>query len=130
MVAIAEASLGDIGDLKKFLKAKRPYGVLALCDGRCPAFILVRSTTTPYIKSLATSGWQLSKFKSDRKCRLDGFGPISRERFLTKFYKLNETMTLTNVPDVTSLAVSGRLQNGIKYCTKLRKAGPVGQRVE
>ena len=35
-----------------------------------------------------------------------------------------------NLPDMTSLAVSSRLQNVIKYCTKVRKTGPASQRVE
>ena len=41
-----------------------------------------------------------------------------------------EFIGLTNVPDMTSLAASGRLQNAIKYCAEVRKTGPAGQRME
>ena len=34
------------------------------------------------------------------------------------------------LPDMMSLAASGRLQNAIKYCTKVHKMRVVGQRVE
>ena len=34
------------------------------------------------------------------------------------------------VPEMTSLAAASRLQNAIKYCTKVRNMGPAGQRVE
>ena len=40
------------------------------------------------------------------------------------------TIGLANLWDMTSLAAFGRLQNAIKYCTKVHKTGPAGQRVE
>ena len=36
---------------------------------------------------------------------------------------LSWTISSTNLPDMTSLAASRRLQNAIKYCTKVRKTG-------
>ena len=45
---------------------------------------------------------------------------------ITKFYTIGLTVPL----DVISLAVSGQVQNAFKYCTKVRKTSPVGQRVE
>ena len=62
-------------------------------------------------------------------------GGISGQRFKQgagNFMGLLMTIAPTNLPDMTSLAVSGRLQNVIKYGTKVRKTGPVqaGQRVE
>ena len=59
-------------------------------------------------------------------------GTISREKFKRgsrNFTDLSGTIGPTNLPDMASLAVSGR-QNLIKYCTKVRKTGLVGQRVE
>ena len=35
-----------------------------------------------------------------------------------------------NLPEITSLAAFDRLQNAVKYCTKVRKTGPAGQGVE
>ena len=35
-----------------------------------------------------------------------------------------------NLPDMTSLAASNRLQNAIKYCTKVHRTGLTGQRVK
>ena len=55
---------------------------------------------------------------------------ISRERFKQgsrTFPCLLRTIGLTNLPDMTSLAGSGRLQNAIKYCIKVRKTGPTGK---
>ena len=37
------------------------------------------------------------------------------------------TTSLTNLPDMTSQATSGRLKNAIKYCTKVRKTGAANQ---
>ena len=39
----------------------------------------------------------------------------------TKFYLLIGHNSPTNLPDLTSLAASGWLQNAIKYCIKVRK---------
>ena len=42
-----------------------------------------------------------------------------------------ETTGHINLPDMTSLVASSRLQNAVKYCTKVvRKTGPAGQRVK
>ena len=38
--------------------------------------------------------------------------------------RLLGTIGLTNLLDLTSLAASGRLQNAIKYCTKVTKRVP------
>ena len=57
-------------------------------------------------------------------------GRISREQFkraLRNFKDSSETISLTNAPDTTSPAASIRLQNALKYCTKVRKTGPVGR---
>ena len=74
---------------------------------------------------------------------VDGFGKmppqpasggISRER-LTRgspnFTRLSSITGPTNLLDMTLLVPSGRLQNVIKYWTKvMRNTGPAGQRVE
>ena len=58
-------------------------------------------------------------------------GGISRVRFKRgsqNFTELSKTTGTTNVPGATLLVTSGRLQNVIKYCTKLmRKTGLAGQ---
>ena len=138
--------------------------------------------------SLCTSGWQLSKFKNVRKCRIrqircciscetlwgkitkfykpiqadmtyngagydvtncfrseatakkpskmphqTSSGGISREWFRRgspNFARLSGTAGPRNLPDMTSLLPSRRLQNAIKYCPKvMRKTGPPGQSV-
>ena len=59
-------------------------------------------------------------------------GGISREQFKPSslnFTGIVRTTGPTNMPDMTSLAVSSRLQNAIKYGTKVRETGPAGQRV-
>ena len=60
-------------------------------------------------------------------------GGISQERFRRgsrTFAGLSGTIGSQNLPNMTSLAASGRLQNAVKYCTKVRKTGPADQRVE
>ena len=60
-------------------------------------------------------------------------GGISPERFQQlsqNFAYLSGTIDLTNLPDMTSLATSGRLHKATKYCAKVRKTGPAGQTVE
>ena len=42
---------------------------------------------------------------------------------VTKFYTLVGPASLTNLPDMTSLAAFIWLQNAIKYRTKVRKTG-------
>ena len=84
---------------------------------------------TYYIRSEVTA-------KNCRKYRLRRL----RVKFLTKGLSndhdrncthLSGTIGLTNLPDMTSLAASGRLQNAtIKYCANVRKPGPAGQRVD
>ena len=50
---------------------------------------------------------------------------------ITNFTHLSGITGPTNLPDMTSLVASGRLQNAIKYWTKvMRKVGPVDQRVK
>ena len=59
---------------------------------------------------------------------------VSRERFKQRSPNLeclSGTTGPINLPDMTLLPPSGRLQNAIKYYTKVRKkTGLVGQRVE
>ena len=58
---------------------------------------------------------------------------ISRDHFKwgsRNFTCLSQTTGPTNLRDLTSLTDSCRLQNAIKCCTKVRKTGPAGQRVE
>ena len=53
-------------------------------------------------------------------------GRIYGERFKRgsrNFTNLSGTDSLTNLLDTSLLAASGRLQNAIKYCTKVRKTG-------
>ena len=81
--------------------------------------------------SLATSGWQLSKFffKRLKMPPLTPFGGIFQEWFKQgsrNFTHMLWTIGPTNMPHMTSLALSGRLQNAIKYRTKVRKTGAVG----
>ena len=55
----------------------------------------------------------------------DGFGwnlLKTVKATISKFY----TLIVHNKPHMTSLAVSGRMQNAIKYCTKVRKTGAAG----
>ena len=62
----------------------------------------------------------------------NGFGAISQERFKRgsrNLTRVSRTIGPTKLPDMTSLAVSGRLQNVIKYGTVVRKTGLVGQRI-
>ena len=59
-------------------------------------------------------------------------GGLSRERFKggsRNFTHLSRTIGLTNLLDTTSLAASSRLQNAMKYCTKVRKTSPAGQKI-
>ena len=68
--------------------------------------------------------------KNSRKCRFRALGRISRERFkqgLRNFTALSETIILMNQPDTTSLAASGRLQNAVECCIKVRKTDPAGK---
>ena len=56
-------------------------------------------------------------------------GRISGERFKRwsrNFTRLSGTACLINLPDMTSRAASNRLQNGIKYCKKVRITGATG----
>ena len=78
------------------------------------------STTTPDMTSLLP-------VRSYRRSKMPppwASGVISRERFKRgshNFTCLSWTTGLPNVPDMTSLAISGRLQNAIKYCRKMHK---------
>ena len=56
-------------------------------------------------------------------------GRISGEQYKRgsgNFIRLSEIASLINLSDTMSLAASGRLQNAIKYCTKVRKMGAAG----
>ena len=48
---------------------------------------------------------------------------------ITNHPYLSGTIGLTNLSDMTSLSASDRLQNAIKYFTKVLKTGSAGQRV-
>ena len=91
---------------------------------------------TSDMTSLAASDWKLSRKKPWWKMPPPtALGGISRERFKRgspNSTHLSETIGNTKLPDshMASLAASGRLQSAIKYCTKVDKTGPAGQRVE
>ena len=53
-----------------------------------------------------------------------------REQGSRYFTYLSRTISLTKLSEMASLADSGRVQNAMKYCLKLRKTGTAGQRVE
>ena len=74
---------------------------------------------TNYFRSKATA-------KKSRKCRLrrTASAGISRERFKRgspNFTLLSGTTGPRHRPDLTSPLTSGRLQNSIKYCTKVMR---------
>ena len=74
--------------------------------------------------SLPTTRRKLSR-KSCQKSRLRQLWVAFLQNGLSKeqkdFTDLSGTMSLTNLPDMTSLSVSCRLQNATKYCTKCAK---------
>ena len=85
-------------------------------------------TTAPDLTSLAASGLQLFDVlkKRSKIPSPTASGLISGERFerrARKFTHLSGTVSSTKLPGMGSLAVSSRLQNLIKYCTKVRKNG-------
>ena len=88
-----------------------------------PIYIPVRSTTTSDLTSLATSSWQLLKFL--KRLKMPRF-----KRGSQNFTRLSWTSGPTNLPYMTSLAVSSWLQNPTKCCSKVHKTGPAGQRVK
>ena len=56
-------------------------------------------------------------------------GRISGEQFKRMYINLHTYIrpaSLTNLPDMTSLAAAGRLQNAAINCTKVRKVGAAG----
>ena len=60
--------------------------------------------------------------KNVENAAYDGLGGFSRERFMRGLGNLTDllgTIGLANLPDMASLFASGRLQNAIKYCTKV-----------
>ena len=81
--------------------------------------------------SPATSGLHLSKLKNQPKMpHPTALGRMSPERFKQEFQNFTlflETVSLTNLPDMTLLAASGRLHDSIKYCKKVRKMGVAGK---
>ena len=50
-----------------------------------------------------------------------------RESSGNKFYRRIGDNRPTHDPDITSLSASGRLQNAIKYCRKVRKTDVAGK---
>ena len=97
-------------------------------------FMPVGSISTPDTTSLATYGSQLSKFTNRSKMQPPtasrGISGKWFKRGSRNFTRLPRTTRLTNLPDVTSLAFSGRLQNAIKeklYCSKLESAETRGR---
>ena len=74
--------------------------------------------------SLATSSRKLSTFEKRQEMTHLTAGGIAGERFKRgsrHFTHLSETANVTNLSDMTSLAVSGRLQKSTEYCTTVRK---------
>ena len=72
-------------------------------------------------------------FLCDDRRRPVSSGGICRKRFKRasgNFTDLSGTIGPKKLSDMTSFAVSGRVQNVIKYCTKVSKTGPAGQRVK
>ena len=68
--------------------------------------------------------------KTVENAATDGFGGHSREMFkqgLQNFTHLLGTIGLRELSDLTSLTASVRLQNAIRYCTKVRKTGASGK---
>ena len=45
----------------------------------------------------------------------------------TNFIRTSIPTHSTAISDMTSIAASGQLQNAMKYCTKVRKTGPVSK---
>ena len=82
-----------------------------------------------YFRSEATA-----KKKPSKMPPYTASGVISREKFMRgspNFTRLSGTNVHKNLPDMTSLISSGRLQNAIEYWTKvMRKTGTAGQRVK
>ena len=53
------------------------------------------------------------------------YGELFKQRSHNFAYSSDATI-LINLPDMTSLAASDRLQNVIKYCIEVRKTGVAG----
>ena len=89
---------------------------------------------TSDMTSVSNSGRsEVKEKKTVKTAPSDGFGgnfSIIILARITKLYTLIGTISLTNMPDMTSLVASGRLQNAITYCAKVCKSGPDGQRVQ
>ena len=89
-------------------------------------YICTRCDVTNYLRSEV-----ITKKPSTMPPQMASVG-ISQERFKRgspNFTRLLGTTGSINLPDMTSLVASGRLQNAIKYCTKVVER-PVGQRVQ
>ena len=104
-------------------------------DKACRSVSLYVHISTPDMTSLATLSWQLWSLKKLSKSHLRRLQIefwIFQERFeqgSRHFAGLSWTIGPTNLPDMTLPAVSNRLQNAIKYCTKVHKTDPAAQRV-
>ena len=89
--------------------------------------IPINSTAKSEITLVTISGLKLSQKKTAENATSHDFeSNFSRtiQRGLPNFTRLSGTIGLTNVTDMTPLAASGRLQNAIKYSTKVRKTRP------
>ena len=79
--------------------------------------------------SLSTSYRKLSRKEKNVATISGGIGRQQFKPGSRNFTHLSGAIGHTEVPDITSLVASGRLQNAIKYCTQVRKTGPAGERV-
>ena len=78
---------------------------------------------------IARNAQGVSPKKRSKLPPLMALGRISGHRFKRgsqTFTHISGTANLTNLPDMSSLAAFGRLQNAIKYCTKVRQTGAAG----
>ena len=81
----------------------------------CPTF-------APVMTSLCTSGRKLQRKKTSTMPPQTASGGISREKFKRgspNCTRLSRTSGLINLPEMTSLVASDRLQNAIKLFTKV-----------
>ena len=91
------------------------------------------STATLDMTSITTCCRKLSRKKLSKLPLPTASSRISREGFKRgsrNFKGSSGTIVLTNLQDITSIAASSLLQNAMKYWTRVRKTGAVGQGVE
>ena len=104
-------------------------------DSKCSTSILQHYFRLLFVRQNAvlSTGSVGQRRSSSSSITKWGGSRISRKRFVRRspyFTRLSGKICPTNLPDMTSLAASGRLQNAIKYCAKVRKTGPGGLRVD